>query len=53
VGFGRRNYLFEVKQPTAKLNALQKAWHATWRGKAHLVRSPEEAIAVVAYWGNP
>lgn len=52
VGFRRINYLMEVKDgkkpPSArKLTADQVEWHDEWRGWAHVVKSVDEALAVL------
>lgn len=47
VGFRGVNTLLEVKVPGETLNAVQKPWHRDWRGKAHVVWTLLEAIAVV------
>jgi hypothetical protein len=39
--------LIEVKVPGEKLNATEAAWHARWKGPVHIVKSVEEALAVV------
>lgn len=43
----RKNWIIEVKTAEGKLNARQKEWHADWRGPIHVVRSLDEALAVV------
>ena len=48
VGFNGVNYLLEVKTPGGKLNDKQVAWHGNWAGQRCVVRSPEEAVRVIA-----
>lgn len=52
VGFRGRNFLLEVKDqlkpPSArKLTPDQVKWHEAWRGQKEVVKSVDEAIAVV------
>ena len=39
--------LMEVKMPGEQLNKNQVEFIATWPGKVHVVRSPEEAVRAV------
>lgn len=39
--------LIEVKEPKGKLTPEQEDWHAKWGGKIEIVRSPENARAIV------
>ena len=41
------NLLMEVKMPDGKLNKRQVKWHAEWRGQVAVVRSVEEALALI------
>lgn len=41
------NLLMECKTATGNLNALQRAWHAEWRGPLVVVRSVDEALKAV------
>ena len=43
----RDNYLIEVKTPKGKLNSKQIKWHNEWNGQVAVVRTPEEALAVI------
>lgn len=56
VGFRGRNWLMEVKllpargrvKPSeARLNPAQKRWTVCWRGEVALVRSVDDALAVI------
>jgi hypothetical protein len=47
VGYRRRNYVFEVKTLTGELNELQLEWHAAWRGRVDVVRSPLQALQAI------
>ena len=44
--------LLEIKFLKAKLNKLQREFHAVWTGCTFTVRSPEEAIAAVPTFTN-
>ena len=47
-GMGSRGwFLLECKTPGGKLTPAQVEWHAANDGVAHVVESPEEAIAIV------
>ncbi len=48
-GGAPRNYLLEVKGPRGRLTPDQVKWHDAWRGQYAVVRTPEEAIAVVTF----
>lgn len=41
------NYLLEVKAPCGRLTGKQPEWHATWRGQVAIVRTVDEAFAVM------
>jgi hypothetical protein len=43
----RRAWPMEIKTKKGKLNAIQEEWHAAWRGPVHVVRTVEEALAIV------
>lgn len=54
IGWGKRNWLFEVKNPTKprsdqELTDAQKALHLRWtgRGQIAVVKSAAEAVAVI------
>ena len=47
VGAHGRNFLIEVKAPKGKVTPDQIEWASGWRGQMAIVRSVEEAIAVV------
>lgn len=49
VGYKKRTFLLEVKNPKAKgkLNELQEIFFATWRGQVAVVNNLEEALAVI------
>jgi len=61
VGYRGRNFLLEVKLPLgprggtthSHLNDWQKDFDRTWRGQFAVVRSPEEAIALVSFSDDP
>ena len=48
VGYGRCNWLMEVKSGKSKLTEKQEAWHAGWNGHVVIVRSAPEAICIIA-----
>ena len=50
VGYRGTNFKIEVKSTGGKLNALQKKWHANWRGKAHIAYSVDDALNIMRYW---
>lgn len=55
VGIAGTNALLEVKDGSLppserRLNALQKNWHANWKGKAHVVETIEQALEIVAFY---
>lgn len=57
VGFRGVNHLIEIKDGAKKpseqrLTPMQKRWHDTWAGKAHVVNSPEGALAVIGITGD-
>jgi hypothetical protein len=47
VGFRGRNFLLEIKTRNKKLNQRQLEWFSTWSGKAHVVRTPDEALRTI------
>ena len=52
VGYRGVNHLIEIKDPAQapcdrRLNSYQKQWHSGWKGKAHLVETPEQALMVI------
>jgi hypothetical protein len=52
VGYRGVNWLIEVKDPSKpkadqKLTPAQEGWHRDWRGQVAVVRTPEEALAVI------
>lgn len=45
-----RNYLFEIKTESGKLNAEQVKWHARWiaaGGQIDVIRTSEEAFKIM------
>lgn len=58
VGFRGRNVLIEVKDWKAgksdrELNAVQKDWHAGWKGQVARVEDVDAALAVIGAIGLP
>lgn len=47
VGVGNVNLLMEVKTDTGKLTPSQVDWHKQWQGQVAIVRSVDEAVAVI------
>lgn len=47
VGFRGETLLMEVKGKRGKLTADQVEWHDGWRGQVAVVRSVDEALAVI------
>lgn len=52
VGYRGKTYLIEVKDPSKptadqRLTPAQEVWHGAWRGHAAVVRTVEEALAVI------
>lgn len=48
VGANGHNVLIEVKVPGERLNNVQKPWHATWKGRAHIAYDVAQALAIAA-----
>ncbi len=53
VGYRGQNFLLEVKNPKQKpsdqrLTPDQVKWHGEWRGVVHIVKSEDDAIAIVS-----
>jgi hypothetical protein len=46
------NILMEVKSPTGKLNSRESLWHCAWCGQVAVVRTVEEALAMVGAKGD-
>lgn len=56
VGYGRENYLMEVKNPEKpkrdqRLTDDQTDWHAEWQGEVFIVRTQLEALKVIGLVG--
>ena len=47
VGFRGRNYLIEVKTPTGAVREGQRDFASSWRGQYAIVRTVEEAMAII------
>lgn len=52
-GKGNRNWLFEIKNPLMppskqRLTEAEEEWHDTWRGQVSVIRSLDDALAVMA-----
>ena len=47
VGFRGENYLLELKTPHGGLSPWEQIWHDSWRGRAHIVRSVEDALTAI------
>ncbi|MDX2140318.1 MAG: hypothetical protein SF123_19685 [Chloroflexota bacterium] len=49
VGYAGVNYLMEVKSAKGTLTRAQQSWHRNWQGVVHIVRTPEEALAILGF----
>ena len=47
VGYQGINYLMEVKTAKGKLRTGQIEWHDNWRGQTSVVRSVDDAFAIL------
>jgi len=47
VGLRGRNYLLEIKTEKGKLRVKQEGFIRRWKGQVHVVRSVDEALAVI------
>lgn len=52
VGWRRRNYLFEVKDPgkipsKRVLTKDEEIWHAEWRGQINTIETFDDALAII------
>ena len=47
VGYRQRCYILEAKSKTGKKTPFQEKFFKEWKGQRDIVRTPEEAIAVV------
>lgn len=47
VGFGGKVYLLEIKADKGRLTPSQQLWHERWKGHKAIVRTVEEALAVI------
>lgn len=47
VGFRGENFVIEVKMPGASLEPGQSEWLDNWRGRACVVRTPDDALRVI------
>jgi hypothetical protein len=47
VGVSGENVLMEVKSDTGGLTEPQIIWHRSWNGTVHIVRSVDDALAIV------
>jgi len=57
IGFGapdllvaraNRMWLMEIKVKEGKLSKDQEDWHRAWNAKVHVVRSVEDALAIIS-----
>lgn len=51
-GHKGRSYLLEIKTGKDDLTADERAWHAGWKGDVYVVRSLEDAMAVMGIQGD-
>lgn len=52
VGKGKKNWLFEIKDPSQKpsqrkLTDDERGWHAAWTGQVNVIETAGEAILVM------
>ena len=47
VGFRDVNYLFEIKTGNEGLRLTQQLWHDAWHGQVDVIRSFEDALAIM------
>ena len=54
VGYGGRNYLFEIKDPTRPLSQRrltqdEQRWHIAWneKGSVHTIESAEQGMTII------
>jgi hypothetical protein len=47
VGFRGQNYLLEIKQGKGLVRAQQAQFFNEWAGKAHVVRSVDDALKAI------
>lgn len=46
-GYRGKNTLLEIKTDRGDLNEQQREWHGNWNGQVDVVRTAEEALAVL------
>lgn len=46
VGYSERNYIFEIKTETGKLNKRQLKWFSNWDGQRGVIRSVYDALDI-------
>lgn len=47
VGYQGNNYVLEIKNGKGKLTADEAAWLNKWQGRAHIVRTADEALQAI------
>lgn len=47
VAYNRETFLFEIKVPGGKLNALQEVFHKEWNGIVYTVESIEQILDIL------
>ena len=52
VGFRGQNFLIEIKTEDGRISKTQSEWHAAWAGQVAVVRSIDEAKALVSQIGG-
>lgn len=53
VGFGKRTFVFEIKDPCQvpskrMLTYDERCWHSAWNGQVDIVETAEEALSIIA-----
>lgn len=51
-GFGRRNFVFEIKDPAQppskqRLTPDEEEWHENWAGAVYTIRDAAEALRII------
>ena len=52
VGYRGNNWLFEIKTKAGKLTEDEHDWHGDWRGQVHVIRTADQAIAMVSGYAS-
>ena len=47
VGYGGKNYAFEIKAPGGQLTKDEYEWQQSWRGNYYIIHNIEEALQIL------